>query len=144
MTTTILRERTSVVCVRGSSVLCIELEDPTTRKRMWSLPGGAIEEGETPADAAVRETLEETGYRVVLENPAVVTRYDFRWNARIYDCTCHWFRASPQDDSPTTVDDAAYLLDARWLPLSEAARLMAYHPHIREMLLKLASAASKP
>jgi mutator protein MutT len=30
----------------------------------WSLPSGAIEPGETPADAVVRETREETGLEV--------------------------------------------------------------------------------
>lgn len=28
---------------------------------LWALPGGAIEAGETPEEAAVRETVEETG-----------------------------------------------------------------------------------
>ena len=31
---------------------------------LWAFPGGKIEPGESAATAAVRETLEETGYRV--------------------------------------------------------------------------------
>ena len=30
----------------------------------WSLPGGWADVGESPSEAAVRETLEESGYRV--------------------------------------------------------------------------------
>lgn len=32
----------------------------------WGLPGGLMDAGESPADAVVRETLEETGLRITL------------------------------------------------------------------------------
>ncbi|MGH2582453.1 MAG: NUDIX hydrolase [Anaerolineales bacterium] len=31
---------------------------------LWNLPGGAVEDGESPWDAVVRETAEETGLKV--------------------------------------------------------------------------------
>lgn len=33
----------------------------------WTLPGGGMEPGETPSEAAVREIYEETGYRARLD-----------------------------------------------------------------------------
>jgi 8-oxo-dGTP pyrophosphatase MutT (NUDIX family) len=48
------------------------------RKRGWELPGGGLKEGESDAEAAGREFLEETGYeaslveRLVLDNGGVV------------------------------------------------------------------------
>lgn len=35
--------------------------------RGWTLPGGGLEGPETPMDAAVRETLEETGLQTTIE-----------------------------------------------------------------------------
>ncbi len=36
---------------------------------IWLYPGGHVDEGEMPHEAAVRETMEETGFRVDLLNP---------------------------------------------------------------------------
>lgn len=48
--------------------------------RIWSLPGGGIEAGESPEEAAVREVHEETGFVVSLE------RYvGFYWRPELPD-----------------------------------------------------------
>ena len=134
------RIRSSAVCIRDRRLLAIELQDPTTKKRFWSVPGGEMETNESPRDAAVRETFEETGYRVRIDDASYLeTRYVFHWNARIFDCKTHWFRGYIDDPDPSPVDDAGYLLQATWLPLTAVNELFSDHPEIREPIRKLIS-----
>lgn len=51
-----------VVCVRDGLLLLSRF----ARSHRWTLPGGGLDHGERPEDAAVREVLEETGYRIGL------------------------------------------------------------------------------
>ncbi|MDB5970353.1 MAG: hydrolase [Hydrocarboniphaga sp.] len=53
---------TALVSVEGQVLLCRRAQPPA--KGRWVLPGGFIECKETLGEAAVRETLEETGIRL--------------------------------------------------------------------------------
>jgi 8-oxo-dGTP pyrophosphatase MutT (NUDIX family) len=53
--------------VRGAEILLIS----TREGKRWQLPKGHLESGETPEQAAVRETREETGVRRVMFAPPV-------------------------------------------------------------------------
>lgn len=61
--------RAGAVVIDGDRVLLISMEPPGQR-RWWHFPGGGIEDGETPEEAAVRELREETGLRA-----STVTEY---------------------------------------------------------------------
>lgn len=65
------------VIVRDGQVLLTHWHEG----RQWSLPGGGIEAGEQPADAAVREIFEETGFvaslgRLLLSDSIVIPAED--------------------------------------------------------------------
>jgi len=60
----------------------------------WLVPGGGVENDESPRHAAVRETLEETGLRLDLDDDSPEVRVERRrWSFRgtSYDQTNHFF-----------------------------------------------------
>ena len=62
-----------VVVGRADDVLLARWTGP--RGPEWTLPGGGLDFGEDPADAAVREVREETGYTVRLEDLLFVNSF---------------------------------------------------------------------
>jgi 8-oxo-dGTP diphosphatase len=63
----------NTIVQRDGSVLMVRL-NYGPREGRWALPGGLVEQDETPEEAAVRETEEETGLVVELEGLLAITR----------------------------------------------------------------------
>ncbi|MCK2217971.1 NUDIX domain-containing protein [Actinomadura sp. ATCC 31491] len=80
------RPAARVVCLdRDGRVLLLHWYDRVARAEVWEPPGGGIDPGETPLDAARRELTEETGLpgSAVLDLSVEVGR-DFRWHGVRY------------------------------------------------------------
>ncbi|MGI4792135.1 MAG: NUDIX domain-containing protein [Janthinobacterium lividum] len=56
------RPRACGALIHNDTILLVRHVEPT--RSYWTLPGGGLEAGETPAEAAVREVMEETGVAV--------------------------------------------------------------------------------
>ena len=61
------RHAAGAIIMEGDKVLLLRRSpEETSRHGMWELPGGKLEEGETPEEAVINETKEESGLEVVI------------------------------------------------------------------------------
>ena len=58
---------------KGRMLVVKRAEDP--HRGLWAFPGGKVEAGETPMEAALRETMEEVGLDVEIEGVFDVVTY---------------------------------------------------------------------
>ncbi len=101
-----------IVLDEQGRILLVQRGNEPQRGR-WSVPGGRVEPGETPAQAAVREALEETGLRVRIEREVLRLRIaagtEREYDVRDFTATVESGWLAPGDDA----------LDVRWFTPSE-------------------------
>lgn len=110
-----------VVVFRGDRVLLVRRGRAPSRG-LWAVPGGAVEAGETLAEAAEREVREETGVIVKAHEP--VHAFDVISRRADGDVDHHYvvvdLLADYVDGEPVAGDDAA---EAAWVSVEQIGGL---------------------
>ena len=118
----------------GSAALCIneEKEVLLVKNRdiqQWSLPSGGLEDGETPEQCCRREVLEETGYRISIDQRLHIKRVtlsNFQVETYYFLVTCEERLATATIDS--NIDEV------KWWSIHELERLEFAFPEDLELI----------
>jgi 8-oxo-dGTP pyrophosphatase MutT (NUDIX family) len=112
---------------------------------LWALPKGLIGPDESPAEAALREVGEETGLEATPLEKLGDVRYVYTWaGERVFKIVSFYlFRYRSGRIGEIAPEQRIEVDEARWLPLEEAPKLLAYKGE-REMAEKALAALEKP
>jgi 8-oxo-dGTP diphosphatase len=109
------------------AVLLVQQQGPHDPQPVWSIPGGSVEAGESPIDAAIRETYEETGITVTAVKALVCTTYltrTYTQNAAI----AFTFEADGWAGDVQPHDPDQLVLQARFVSVEQAIALLDKSP----------------
>jgi 8-oxo-dGTP pyrophosphatase MutT (NUDIX family) len=126
-----------VKVIRGRPMLAA-IRPRGKREGLWALPKGKIDPGERPEETAVREVREETGVDGTLVEKLGDVKYTYtrRGGERIFKVVSFYLlRAGRGRIGQIEEAMRIEVEEARWLPLDEAPRLLAYGGE-REMAVK--------
>ncbi len=96
---------------------------PHGRNR-WQLPKGAIDPGETPRSAAVREVREEGGVIADAVEALRPIKFFYQMNGKKYVKTVDFFLMKYRSGSALDHDEEVD--EARWFPLEQAVKTLTF------------------
>jgi len=128
----------AVLCTRDGRT-CVALI-ATRRKTRWGLPKGAVAEGETSEQAALREVLEETGLEAKIVRLLDTIEYYFRAGDTLIRKRVDFYLMEYVSGELTP--QLSEVDDVEWVELSEAIRRASFDSERK--LLEMAVTAVSP
>lgn len=111
------------VILENNKVLLIQVKSMKGRK-IWTFPKGHIEQGETPRQAALREVLEETGYKAAIVKPLLKVRYAFTLKGRYVRKVVQWYLMKKL--GRIGKHDPSEILAINWVSINKAKEMVEY------------------
>ncbi|MFS1519553.1 NUDIX hydrolase [Bacillus sp. SCS-151] len=102
----------------------------------WSLPGGAVEQGETLEQAVVGEVKEETS--LTIEAAEVIAVNEAFFKEKGHHALFITFKAKVIEGEISIIDRDE-ISEIEWVDIQRANELMPYHPYGVDSLLKASS-----
>lgn len=118
-----------ILAFRAGRVALVRERYQDWENEQWSLPSGAVEQAESPEEAAVRELREETGLHVRVDQLTLVAEVLVVSRDGASRSTAWNYRADIPDGDFAVDDPDASVQEARWFALDEAVPLVTAVPH---------------
>ena len=112
--------RAGIVAVSQGKVLLTAQYRFLIKGVAWEIPGGRVDDGETPAEAAQRECLEETGFFCTNLKPLV----SFRPGLDNVENLNTVFYSEAVEERQPFVPDPAEALAIAWVPIEDCVTLV--------------------
>lgn len=118
-----MKQFAGTLVIKDGQVLLVQ-ESHTEAKGLWSLPIGSVEDNESVAEGAIRETKEETGYDVKVgkEHTLLMSGEDLKSLRKFHgeQVTLTIFEANVISGNLLPGED---LLDAKWFAIKDLDNL---------------------
>jgi len=111
------RSRSMALVTRGNKILLVKHQFP--ERSFYILPGGGVEQGETPEEAALRELNEECGLVGEIIRPINVTFKDNGRKEYVFEIKVPDDCEPIKGKDPEMPDDTQVIVEVAWKTLEE-------------------------